>query len=268
MTALVQRTLTIIVGLPILLSLVWIGGYWFKGLVAVAAALAAWELARIVRTWGQHPAPLVVATLAALSTAPWISSGLFYDSATVVFLAGLLLVIAAVALLPVREKDGKYTSTLPTIAIAMYVGLSLFHATALSVLNDGRDWIFMLLGITFAADVGAYTVGRLVGSHRLAPSISPRKTWEGAAGGVIGAATAGVGISSWLGLHIGLLEAIIVSATLAVLGQCGDLYVSRLKRAAGVDDSGSILPGHGGILDRVDSIMWVAVGVFWWSWMT
>ncbi len=264
----VQRTLTTIIGLPILLLVVWVGGYWFKGLVAVVAAVAAWELARMARAWGQNPVPPIVAVLAALATAPWTTSDLFYDSATVIFLAGLLSVIATVTLLPVRKEDGSQAATLPTIAIALYVGLTLFHATALSVLDEGRDWIFLLLGITFATDVAAYAVGRAVGSHRLAPSISPRKTWEGAAGGVIGAIAAGVGISSLLDLHIGLPEAVIVAGALALVGQLGDLYMSRLKRAADVDDSGSILPGHGGILDRVDSIMWVAVGVFWWSWMT
>ena len=268
MTTLVQRIITAIIGLPILLLLVWLGGYWFNGLVAAAAAIAGWELARMARGWGQRPAPLIVAALAALLTAPWALSDLLHDSATVVLIAGLMSVIAAVALLPSKKEDGSHSATIPTVSIALYVGLTLFHAAALSALDEGRDWIFLLLGITFATDVAAYAVGRTVGSHKLAPSISPNKTWEGAVGGVIGAIAAGVGISAWLDLHVGLLEAIIVAGILAIAGQFGDLYMSRLKRAAAVDDSGQILPGHGGILDRIDSIMWVSVGVFWWSWMT
>ena len=240
------RILTAVVGLPILLAIVWVGGFWFTGLVALVAALAAWELAQIVRAWGQSPIPLVVAPLAALVTAPWTTSGLFYDSAVVALLAGLFAVLAAIALLPDRSRSGSRQAILPTPAIVLYAGTTLFHATGLSVLDEGHDWVFLLLGITFATDTAAYAVGRTVGKHRLAPSISPRKTWEGAVGGLAGAIAAGVGISAWLGLPVELLEAVIVSAILGVVGQLGDLYISNLKRAAGMSDSGRILPGHGG----------------------
>ena len=268
MTTLAQRVITAIVGLPVLLLVVWAGGYWLKGLAAAVAAVAAWELAGMARRWGQHPPPLLVAALAALLTAPWVTSDAFYDSVVVVLLAGLLWVIATAALLPSRDEGGTYAATLPAAAISLYVGLALFHAAALSVQDHGRDWILMMLGITFATDISAYSIGRAVGSHQLAPSISPRKTWEGAVGGVIGAIAAGFGISTWTDLDIGLLEVVVITAALSIAGQLGDLYISRLKRVAGVDDSGRILPGHGGILDRLDSIMWVAVGVFWWSWLT
>ena len=262
------RILTAVVGLPILLAAVWVGGYWFTGLVALVAALAAWELAQIVRAWGQSPIPLVVAPLAALVTAPWTTSGLFYDSAVVALLAGLFAVLAAISLLPDRSRSGSHAAILPTPAIVLYVGTTLFHATGLSALDEGRDWVFLLLGITFATDTAAYAVGRTVGKHKLAPSISPRKTWEGAVGGLVGAVAAGVGISAWLDLPVEPLEAVMVSAILGAVGQLGDLYISNLKRAAGFSDSGRILPGHGGILDRVDSLLWTSVGMFWWAWMT
>ena len=264
----VKRTLTAAIGLPILLAIVWVGGYWFTGLVAIVAALAAWELAQIVRAWGQSPIPLVVAPLAALVTAPFTTPGLFYDSTVVAFLAGLFAVMAAIALLPDRSRSGSHAAILPTPAIVLYAGGTLFHVTGLSVLDEGRDWVLLLLGITFVTDTAAYVVGRTVGKHRLAPSISPRKTWEGAIGGLAGAITAGVGISAWLDLPVEPLEAVIVSAILGVIGQLGDLYISNLKRAAGLDDSGRILPGHGGILDRVDSLLWTSVGMFWWAWIT
>ena len=265
---LIQRALTAIVGIPVLLLMVWLGGYWLKGIVAVTAALAAWELARMARSWGQRPPPLLAAALAALLTVPWVTSDAFYDSAIVVLLAGLLWITATVALLPSQREGSAYAATFPIAAISLYVGLAMFHVAALSVLDGGRDWIFMMLGITFATDVSAYTIGRAIGSHQLAPTISPRKTWEGAAGGVIGAIAVGIGIAAWADLDVGLVEVVIITAVLSVAGQFGDLYVSRLKRVAGVDDSGRILPGHGGILDRLDSVMWVAVGVFWWSWIT
>ena len=264
----VKRTLTAAIGLPVLLAVVWVGGYWFTGLVALVAALAAWELAQIVRAWGQSPVPLVVAPLAALVTAPFTTPGLFYDSAIIASLAGLFAVLAAIALLPDRRRSGSRTAILPTPAIVLYAGMTLFHATGLSALEGGRDWVLLLLGITFATDTAAYAVGRTVGKHRLAPSISPRKTWEGAVGGLAGAIAAGVVISAWLDLPVEPLEAIVVSVVLGIVGQLGDLYISNLKRAADLNDSGRILPGHGGILDRVDSLLWTSVGMFWWAWIT
>ncbi len=262
------RILTAAVGLPVLLAIVWAGGYWFAGLVAMVAALAALELARIVRAWGQSPIPLVVAPLAALATMPWTTSDLFYDSAVVAFIAGLFAVLAAIALLPNRGRSGSRAAVLPTPAIVLYAGATIFHATGLSVLDEGRDWIFLLLAITFATDTAAYAIGRTVGKRKLAPTISPRKTWEGAIGGLAGAIVTGVGVSAWLELPVNLPEAVVVSAILGVAGQLGDLYISNLKRAAGLDDTGRILPGHGGILDRVDSILWTSVGMFWWAWLT
>ena len=151
------RILTAVVGLPILLLVVWAGGYWFTGLVALVAALAAWELAQIVRAWGQSPVPIVVAPLAALVTAPWTTSGLFYDSAIVTSIASLFAILAAIAMLPNRTGSGSRAATLPTPAIVLYAGTTLFHATGLSVLDEGRDWILLLLAITFStasANVG------------------------------------------------------------------------------------------------------------------
>ena len=262
------RILTAGVGLPILLAVVWIGGYWFTGFVALVAALAAWELAQIVRAWGQSPVPLVVAPLAALVSVPWTTSSLFYDSAVVALLAGLFAVLAAIALLPDRGRSGSRAATLPTPAIVLYAGTTLFHANGLSIFDESREWILLLLAITFSTDTAAYAVGRSIGKHKLAPSISPRKTWEGSAGGLAGATAAGVGISLWLDLPVGLLEVVSVSAVLGIAAQLGDLYISYLKRAAGMSDSGRLLPGHGGILDRVDSILWTSVGMFWWAWLT
>ncbi len=264
----ISRLLTAAIGLPILFAIVWAGGFWIRGLVAAVAALAAWELARMARAWGQDPHPVIVAVLAAVVTAPWTTPGIFYDSPVVMVLAGLLAVLAAVALLPNRRSDDTIAATLPSPAVVLYAGLTLFHVTGLSLLTDGRDWVFLLIGVVFSTDTSAYAVGRLIGRHSLAPSISPRKTWEGAVGGLIGGAVAGIVISVLLDLPLRPLEAGLLSAAAACVGQLGDLYISVLKRAAGFGDSGAILPGHGGILDRVDSVLWAAIAVFWWAWLT
>ncbi len=155
-------------------------------------------------------------------------------------------------------------SVLVTFCIVMMVGGTLFHAPLLRSLPEGRSWVFLLLGVTFATDTAAYFVGRAVGSHPMAPNISPNKTWEGAIAGFLGALACGIALHTMLNLDVGIVRVALMSAALGVSGQLGDLLESRLKRLAGFDDSGKIIPGHGGILDRMDSLMWNIVIMYHW----
>jgi CDP-diglyceride synthetase len=117
-------------------------------------------------------------------------------------------------------------------------------------------WLLLALGATWAADVGAYVVGSIAGRRKIAPRISPGKTWEGTFGGFGAAALAVLGISALFGL--GRTEAAVAAVTIGPLAFAGDLLESLLKRRAGVKDSGALVPGHGGLLDRVDSLLAVA----------
>ena len=117
-------------------------------------------------------------------------------------------------------------------------------------------WLLLAIGATWAADVGAYAIGSVAGKRKLAPRISPGKTWEGAFGGFGGAALAVLGISALFGL--GRPEAAVAAVTIGPFALAGDLLESLLKRRAGVKDSGTLFPGHGGLLDRVDSLLVVA----------
>ena len=127
----------------------------------------------------------------------------------------------------------------------------------------GRNWLLFTLAGTSASDTGAYAAGRLIGRHRMAPGISPNKTWEGAAGGFIVSVAAMLAVGGLLGLGVGLREYAIVAVVVAIVGQAGDLVESSLKRAANVKDSGSIMPGHGGLLDRIDSILFALPAVYY-----
>ena len=109
--------------------------------------------------------------------------------------------------------------------------------------------------MTFAADTGAFFVGKLLGRHRMAPTVSPGKTWEGFVGGLVCAVGASVGLSSLLGLPVSILGQLILGLLLGLTAALGDLAESFMKRRAGVKDSGVIVPGHGGILDRMDSLL-------------
>ena len=136
--------------------------------------------------------------------------------------------------------------------------------TALSISGvPGQRWLIVLLGVTFASDTGAYAVGRLIGRHPLAPRISPAKTREGAIGGFLAGAGAAVVLPIALGLDTGAVLIAAIAVTLPIAAQAGDLLESALKRRIGVKDSSGLLPGHGGLLDRMDSQLLAAPLLYW-----
>ncbi len=150
----------------------------------------------------------------------------------------------------------------------VYVGFFLGHGLVLrdlsgGVENLGRAWLLFTLLTVFACDTGAFAVGRLAGRRRMAPRISPNKTWEGAAGGIAAAVGAGLLVGAVFDLGVALWQQAAAAAVAGAAAQAGDLAESVLKRAANVKDSGSIMPGHGGILDRMDSILFALPAVYY-----
>lgn len=170
----------------------------------------------------------------------------------------LLLVTVAAALIAIWELRAllRRFSLVLWLLASLAVAAALASGLALRESDDGLAWLSYAIIITFASDTAAYAVGSLVGRHRLAPSISPSKTWEGTAGGISGAAVVSAAFTVFAELDaLPFATAILLGAALSVLGQLGDLAESWLKRKAGVKDSGSLLPGHGGVLDRLDSLL-------------
>ena len=150
----------------------------------------------------------------------------------------------------------------------VYVGFFLGHGLAIRDLSGGDGdlglaWLLFTLLVVFACDTGAFAVGRLAGRHRMAPRISPNKTWEGAAGGFAASVGAALLVGVAFDLAVPLWQQALIGAVVSVAAQAGDLFESALKRAANVKDSGSIMPGHGGILDRMDSILFALPAVFY-----
>ncbi len=194
-------------------------------------------------------------------------AGQWYDYAPHVLLgAGLL--IALPWLILNRNRDGALAAWTYAVGGPVYLGFLLAHALMLRELeggadNFGRDWLLFALVVTFATDTGAFFTGRMVGRHPMAPSISPNKTWEGAVGGFVWAVGIAVGLGVPLQLSVPLWQAALMGAVIGVFAQLGDLAESRLKRATGVKDAGSILPGHGGFLDRLDSIVFTLPVVYY-----
>jgi phosphatidate cytidylyltransferase len=147
---------------------------------------------------------------------------------------------------------------------ALYVGLLMFIALLKRDQGArGGGWVFLLLTVTWFGDTFAYAAGRLAGRHKLYPRISPGKTWEGAVGGLVGSFAAAALAHAWYLPELSWAGAAGVALPAGALGQVGDLCESLLKRAYGVKDSGALLPGHGGLLDRIDALLFAAPYVYY-----
>ena len=243
-----------VVMVAVALAALWAGGLGFWMLASAAALLMIGEWAGLARA-SRWKVTLSIAVLAlALVNSRWLISDPLrtdlFPGRVLLMLYGIVAIgavlLAIVALSP-RLGAG-----------LLYVGLP---AVSLVYLRDQPHGLWLALwtfAVVWATDIGAYFAGRAIGGPRLAPVISPNKTWAGLGGGALVALAVGAGIASAAGLSPRLL---VLGAPMAVLAQLGDLYESWLKRRAGVKDSGSILPGHGGVLDRLDGLVPVAVVV-------
>ena len=252
------RVLSAAVLLALFLPAVFAGGVWFGGLIALAAAIATIELARLARGAGHLTTPIlpVLMALLAFMVIRWPAQAALVPG----MLALMLLGLGMCVLWPAANS---ITGWALGAAGALYIGLCAGYLAALRELPNGIWWLVMALVPTWIADSGAYFVGRRFGRHKLAPVISPGKTWEGYLGGVVAGALGGavVGAISPLGVGHGLACGLLVGA----LGVLGDLAESLFKRQANAKDSGHLIPGHGGVFDRIDSLLWAGVIVYYWS---
>ena len=249
MSAFWSRILIAAAGIPLVLWLVYLGGWPMFGLAAVGALIALHELYWMTRTLR----PVVLAGyLGALAALLGASLG-GADWA----LAGLMSTL----LLSFVIKGGLSTvSVSVTVLGVAWIGLGLAHALLLRDIDEhGVLAVYTVLLAVWAGDAAAYFVGRLVGRHKLAPTVSPGKSWEGLiAGTVATVAVTFIAVYDQSFLTIG--ESLVLGVVIAIVAPLGDLFESALKRDADVKDSGRLLGGHGGVLDRIDALLfaWVA----------
>ena len=163
-----------------------------------------------------------------------------------------------------KNRDGACSSWAFTLAGVLYLGWLASRYVALIELPQGRDWVILALFCTFACDTSAYFVGRALGRHKMAPGISPGKTWEGAVGGLAGTIAVGLVIAWWFKLPMSVLQALGLSVAISIFAQTGDLVESLFKRNMGTKDSGNVLPGHGGVLDRIDGVVFAGLVVYYY----
>ncbi len=268
-----KRILTAIIGLPILLYTVWSQSpYFFVALTAIAALLALSEFYGLASEFGGKP-QVVIGYAAALVI---LASFLLVEPAlAVAAVIALSIISLAAALRSPDELKHSLMSVSSTMFGVVYVALLPGCLIGVRMLPDAitqltaphlaSKLLTMFFALVMMTDTGAYYVGRLVGRHKLAPRISPGKTIEGAIGGFVMAVITGVLCKVIFFHEIPITDAILLGAAIGLVGQIGDLAESMLKRGAGVKDSGNLLPGHGGMLDRIDSILFCAPLLYYYA---
>ncbi len=269
-----KRVITALWGIPLLIAAVWFDSPlpWFSILVAVWGILAVSEFYRLVDVYKVRSLTIfgILWTLLFIisrdSNLLSILESQFNPALLTPFLLTSAVVLPLIWLLLRTEKEKTFVSWAWTVAGILYVGWLLGYLVAMRGVEDGRNWVFYTLFVTFAFDTAAFFVGRRFGRRKLAPQISPGKTREGAIGGIFGAVIISLFfiLPTPLILPLNWWRAVILGIVVSVFGQAGDLAESLLKRNAGVKDSGRFIPGHGGFLDRIDSVVFAGVVVYYY----
>ncbi len=261
-----HRVITAAVGVPLVILAIWFGDPWpwFSLLIAAAALAGTYEFYHMANFDRREPLIYLGLLWAlALVLSPHYRSP---DVLPIVITATML--ISLICLLCRPSKERAFHNWAWTIVGALYVGWMLSYWLNLRGLEDGRNWVYLAMLTTFANDTGAFFIGRARGKHRLAPAISAAKTWEGALGGLMCAILGAMVIATALNLispfTFRYWQIILLGFLVGLFAQLGDLVESSLKRNMGVKESGNLLPGHGGILDRFDSLIFVGAVVYYY----
>jgi phosphatidate cytidylyltransferase len=259
-----KRLLTSLWAIILIVPAVWFDRpiQWFTVLAAIAGLLAIIEFYRMVGVSKVLPMAVCGTVLTLMFT---ILPQLHWD---INISLVSLFVTAAIALpmilgLFLPRQEGLFRLWAWTLAGVLYIGWFISYLVSLRI-DAGRNWVFLVFFVTFASDSAAYFVGRSFGKHKMAPAISPGKSWEGAVAGIVGAALAGFifTLNTFFQVPLSAISGIVLGVLVSVFGQIGDLAESMLKRGTGVKDSGTVMPGHGGILDRLDSLLFAGVVVY------
>ncbi len=260
MSNLALRALSGVVALPVLAALVlWAPPWGFGALVLLVSGLALRECAAIMLAGAPSKHRAMILTLGVLYTA-----GLYlWPGAALVWTLGAVIGSAALALFDPGDIPAAGARLGAGTFTVLYVGglaapLALLQRDA----AHGRAWVLLAIGMTFGNDTGAYFGGRAFGKHKLYPKVSPAKTVEGAIGGLVATLLILFVVRATLCPWLTIVDVLAVGLPAAVLGPVGDLCESLMKRAAGVKDSGHLIPGHGGMLDRIDALLFVGAWIY------
>ena len=255
-----KRVISAVIALAIVIPLYLIGGIPYRLLVALLAAQAFRETLDLKES--HHPYPGIIAGMAFLGTellvllnnnGSYLYTGFSLMSVSLIFLCLLIPTIF--------DDKGKYTTRDAFYLIGTMLLIGIFFNLLISF-RFAEKWLLVyLLLISTMTDTFAYFVGSLIGKHKIAPKVSPKKSLEGCIGGsVVGTAIASIYYYNVISSNINIAVLILMTLFLSILGQLGDLFFSKIKRENGIKDFSNIMPGHGGILDRLDSITFITYG--------
>jgi phosphatidate cytidylyltransferase len=262
----------IIVGIafiPGIVALAWAGGIYLFGFVVLVAVVGLWEFYRMARAKNLAPnEALGLMAVIALCLDAWRNAG----QGTIAILTFLVLLTASAEIFR-KQAGSALLNTAATLMGVLYTGWLLSHLILLRIMpsgtppapeREGMGVLLLAFTIPWFCDTAAYFTGRWIGRHRLIPRVSAGKTIEGALGGVAGAIIGLLALRSWLFPFLAPQQCLLLGGFGGIVAQVGDLAESLLKRDAGVKDSSGIIPGHGGVLDRFDSVLFVAPCVYYY----
>ena len=258
-----RRWLTALIILPILLLVLFKGGYaLFVVFILAVSGLAHWEFLGMFQAEADPFRRIKAITLGSVLLVSFCTAQrvtqLCNPSGPLFVLVGILFVLFLFYLITYSHIADLSRDLMVNVLGLLYIPLLLGHFIWLRYLNDGEWWIFWLLVVIMIGDTGAFYCGRALGKTKLYPEVSPGKTWVGAVGGTIAAVIAGVAVGHWALPMVSLADLAMLALALAIVGLLGDLFESMLKRQAEVKDTSELLPGHGGMLDRLDSLLFAA----------
>jgi len=267
-----KRLVTALWGIPLIIVVVWFNTpiTWFTLLAAVCGGLGVFEFYRLAGVLKTIPLAILGVIITILFIIyPHIRYSFNLPPASLVLTGAVILSLIMLVFLP--KEEGLFIHWATMAAGILYIGWMLSFLILLRLEpgtaafpEAGRNFVFLALFATFGSDTAAYFIGKAIGRHKLSPQISPGKTWEGTAAGIIGGVIICLlfTIDTPLQLPLNYWQAVLLGVLVSVFGQIGDLVESLVKRNYGVKDSGSLMPGHGGMLDRMDSILFGGVVVY------
>jgi len=258
-----ERVLSALILLPPVLLATYLGGVWFYTLVLIAVLLASFEFVQMSMRGGYRPSWVLIFVVVIL----FLVQGRYPSLRLIQAALAGAVILSFIWQIFRTETERSLVDWALTLAGGLYLGWLGANLVSLRDLPNGFNWTMWMFLVTWTNDSGAYLVGRAFGRHLFSPRISPHKTWEGSIGGWTAGALMSLWLTPWLGIPV--WHGLLVGFVMAVLGSLGDLAVSFLKRRVGVKDSGALIPGHGGMLDRVDSLLFATVVAFTYaSWVT
>ncbi len=256
------RVLSAVVFLPLLVVLARVGGIWFAALVTLEVAIGLLEFYRLMMERGMRPSPRLGIVLGLALC--FLSFAGTSSQTNLLFTAGLLIVFCAELLRSEGERGMEPMAV--TLFGVLYVGWLSVHLVFLRELPHalgqpyamGASYVLLAFFLTWSCDTAAYAFGRWLGRNRLMPAVSPKKSVEGAIGGLLASVAAAHVARVWFAPYLDVVHATVIGVAVGVFAQVGDLAESLLKRMSGAKDASAVIPGHGGVLDRFDSLYFTA----------